>query len=489
MKLLLVAYIPLLPLEALRPCWSNPGSFAVIDNGVVLSMSLEAARSGIRMNMRSAGVAAIAPDTIILNRDAGKEELAINAIATALMQFTPEITFLPDFSIVLDVSASLTLFRGPVAVCARVMQSIKVLGFTAQLGAAPTAEGAWLLAHSYRTKGMPLRRRVLSMATLHRRLNVLPCDLLPATLPFHDWLTDIGAKRIGALRQLPRKGLLRRTSKELLLALDRAYGEAPEMFEWIKPPLQFSARVETFDRVEHADALLHGATSLILQLVGWLTSLQQSVRTFTLFLEHERGRSAVEPTELEIALAEPAWHEAHLIRLLKERLGKVELARPVIALRLEVLRIEPMLPPNQSLFPEPGGSPQDYNRLLELLTARLGRENVLVPSDVDDYRPEICNAWAEAAITRQKSQIEEILEGRPFWMLPKPIRLLMRDNRPFYGSPLKIINGPERLEAGWWNDDTAARDYYVAQGSDATCYWIYLERVKDAQWYLHGLFA
>ena len=452
-------------------------------------MSPEAARDGVRLGMRSGGVSAVAPDTVTLGRAFERETLALDAIATALMQYTPEVTFQNDFSILLDVSASLTLFKGPHALCLRVMRSIVTLGFTAQLGAAPTAEGAWLLARSYRTKGTVLRRRVISVEAMQHRLGLLPCSLMPAATPFHDWLNDIGAKRIGALRKLPRAGLLRRTSKELLATLDRAYGEAPEMFEWIRPPLQFNARVETFDRVEHADALLHGATRLILQLVGWLTSLQQAVRVFTFYLEHERGHAAVPPTKLEIMLAEPAWHEVHLIRLLKERLGKVELSAPVIAVRLEAKKIETMLPPNESLFPEPGGSPQDFHRLLELLTARLGPENVLTPANVDDYRPEVCNAWVPATEKKAKSQIDDIMDGRPFWLLPKPIALLVRDERPFYGSPLKIVSGPERLEAGWWNDQTAARDYYIAQGTDASCFWIYLERVKDARWYLHGLYA
>nr|WP_296002084.1 DNA polymerase Y family protein [Rugamonas sp.] len=478
-----------MPLEALRPRWSEPGPYAVIDQDQVMTMSAGAALGGVRAGMRSGGVSAVAPNTVMLERAPEKEELALDAIASALMQYTPELTFQSDFSILLDVSASLTLFRGAHALCSRVMRTIATLGFTAQLGAAPSAEGAWLLARSGRSKGLPLRRRVLSMTSMRRRLALLPCGLMPAAAPFHGWLNDIGARRIGALRQLPRAGLLRRTSKELLTTLDRAFGEAPEMFEWIKPPRRFSARMETFDRVEHADALLHGATRLILQLVGWLTSLQQAVRVFTFYLEHERGHAAVAPTALEIMLAEPAWHEGHLIRLLKERLGKVALSAPVIALRLEAVKIEAMLPPNASLFPQPGGSPQDYHRLLELLTARLGPENVLTPADVDDCRPEVCNAWLPATAKRPATPVEEILGGRPFWLLPKAIPLLMRDERPFYGSPLKIVSGPERLEAGWWNDQTVARDYYVAQGSDASCYWIYLERVKDARWYLHGLYA
>lgn len=457
--------------------------------GQVAALSPDAARSGVRLGMRIGGVSAIAPGTLVLERSLEKEALALDVIAMALLQYTPEVTFQDGFSILMDVSASLRLFKGPHAICGLVARSIAALGFSAHLGAAPTAQGAWLLARNTRRKGTVLRRRTLAMKSLERVLDRLPYELLPAAAAYGEWLAGIGAKNLGALRRLPRSGLLRRTGKELLADLDRAYGQAPEMFRWISVPLTFSERVETFDRVEHADALLHGATRLILQLVGWLTSLQQAVRVFTIVLEHERGRAAMPATELDIALAEPAWHEAHLLRLLKERLGKVELIAPVIALRLDAKKVEPMLPPNESLFPQPGGSPQDFHRLLELLTARLGAENVLTPAAIQDYRPEVCNEWVPLTEKYLTLDGDEVMEGRPFWLLPKPIALLMRGERPFYGSPLKIIQGPERLEAGWWNDQTAARDYFIAQGSDASCYWVYLERTKDARWYLHGLYA
>jgi protein ImuB len=74
-------------------------------------------------------------------------------------------------------------------------------------------------------------------------------------------------------------------------------------------------------------------------------------------------------------------------------------------------------------------------------------------------------------------------------VLQRPIALRMRDHRPFYTTPLRLIRGPERIEAGWWDDQTVGRDYYVAQGTDASCYWIYLERSQDARWFLHGMYA
>ena len=490
----------------MRPSWCEPGAYAVIDHDRVLVSSPQAARSGVRGGMRRGGVSAIAPGTTLLERDLEQEQRALNSVAMTLLQFSPEVTYAEDcaedFAVLLDVTASLRLFGGCLALCRKIGASIQTLGFTASLGTAPTAQAAWLLARSNDDRSAPARRRVLQMETMRRRLDRLPCGLLPAADLHQEWLQGIGCRTLGDLRKLPRAGLQRRTNKALLEVLDRAYGMAPELCEWIKAPPAFSERLEMPDRIEHAEALLFGARRLILQMVGWLVALQQAVSRVVLLLEHERGRAAIAPTPIEIALAEPTWQEEHLVRLLKERLARVELTAPVIAIRLTAETLSPMLPPTESLFPEPGGSPSDYKRLLELLVARLGNDKVLAPMPVPDHRPETCNRWEPATAASASSSAglgtststgeedDNETPDRPFWLLAKPIPLLLRDHRPFYGSPLKLIRGPERIEAGWWDDGLAVRDYFVAQGAEAACYWVYRERTQDeACWYLHGLFA
>ena len=489
LPILLCLYLPLIPLETLRPRWSKPGCHAVVEAGKVIAASSEARASGVRDGMRAAGVTAIAPQTMLLERSGEKERQALDAIAMTLLQFTPEVAFASDFSLIMNVTASLRLFGGVRALCRQIAADVLALGFTARLGAAPTATGAWLLARVERTRARPLRRRVIRHATLVRQLDHLPCPLLPGAAQFAPWLAGVGARDLAALRRLPRAGLLRRTSKPLLEQLDRAYGEAVEMFAWITIPAVFSAYVETFDRIELAESLLLGATRLIVQMTGWLVAQQRAVRRFSLTLHHERGRAAIAPTLLEIALAEPAWQHPHLIRLLRERLAKTELIAPVLGLRLDAHDLVALQPPTESLFPEPGGSPADFARLLELLTARLGTDKVLMPVCLADHRPEVCNAWVPATGKPGTTAIEGEVLARPFWLLPQPLALLVRDDRPFYGSPLHLLSGPERIEAGWWNDQIAARDYFVAQAADHSCYWIYLERTRVARWFLHGLYG
>src|SRR5262249_38236343 len=154
-----------------------------------------------------------------------------------------------------------------------------------------------------------------------------------------------------------------------------------------------------------------------------LCAKQLAAAAVTLSFEHERGRQALAPTLIEIALGEPAWREDHLLRLIKERLHHAELPAPAIALRLDVTKIASAQPATDNLFPTPGGTPEDHARLLELLIARLGAENVLRPAPTADYRPEIANRWVPVGASEKKIALPEGLP-RPTWMLETPVRLL-----------------------------------------------------------------
>jgi protein ImuB len=431
------------------------------------------------------------PDARIHERAPTLEFDARQAVALALLQYTPQVTEAEEATLLMDIGASLRLFGGIRALCARVRENVAALGFTAFIACAPTARGAWLLARAR-------AGRAIQMESLVRRLDALAVLLAPPARAYAAWFEGIGCTRLGELRRLPRPGLQRRCGGALLELLDAAYGLSPELFEWIAPPDTFHARLELFDRIEDAELLLAGARRLLLQLTGWLCARQLAVERITLKLEHERGRVARPATIVEVALAEPAWRDEHLVRLLKERLAKLALDAPVIGLGLEALQVQPMAPPNESLFPEPGGSEEDRMRMLELLAARLGADNVLQPLPRADYRPEQANVWVPVQqkvrdAARDARMPPDVMSlPRPTWLLAKPIALLMRNHRPFYGSPLRMASNPERIEAGWWNGPQT-RDYFIAEGQDHTLYWVYRERIglddAEPRWFLHGLFG
>ena len=493
MRLWIGLYLPQLPLEVFSPNWSSDPGSVVLEQERVLAISPAARAAGVRPGMRRGGVLMLMPEARLHERHPAREAEALQAVAMSMLQYTPQVAQAEEATLLLDIGASLRLFGGIRRLCARVRENLRALGFTACISCAPTARGAWLLAR--RNAG-----RAVRMDSLTRRLDRLPVVLLPPARAYASWFEGIGCERLDELRRLPRPGLQRRCGRALLDLVDAAYGLSPELFDWVAPPEHFQARLELFDRIDQADLLLAGAHHLVLQLTGWLCARQLAVERIRLLLEHERGRVARPPTALEIALAEPTWRDEHLVRLLKERLGKLELEAPVIGLALEAQQMRAMAPPSESLFPEPGGTEEDRLRMIELLVARLGADNVLQAVPLADYRPEVANVWVpveeRVSRTARAAGMPPDVQSlpRPTWLLAKPIALLIRNHRPFYGSPLKVASTPERIEAGWWSE-TQTRDYFIAEGQDHTLYWIYRERIvgsgEDAapRWYLHGLFG
>jgi protein ImuB len=339
----------------------------------------------------------------------------------------------------------------------------------------------------------------------------------------------------------------------LLTELEHAYTHAVWRQAPYLAPEQFIEQLDLLDRLEHTTALASFAERLALSLCTWLAAKQYALRSATLELHHERGRHACPPTALELAFGEPVWLMSQLMPLLHERLSRQSLAGPVVALTLRSQALASQHARSATLFPDPLHAPADYRRLLDLLFARLGAEQILQPAPLADHRPEIANNWvpfdastlrqtaltatestvststksavststksavststksaaststktAESAMTKQVASVAATrathdtasstrapLSERPFWLLAEPLLLNVRNDRPIYHGPLQLLRGPERIESGWWDHLRIARDYFVAQDQQAVRYWIYRERdTEQARWFLHGVFG
>lgn len=465
----------------------------VLERARVMSASAPAVAAGVRYGMRRGGVLALLPQAVQHERSLAREAQALQGAAMALLRYTPQASFGEDATILLDIGASLRLFGGIRALCRQVHRTVTQLGLTGVVGCAPTAAGAALLVRHGGGNALKQQR-------LDTRLDCLPVSALPAAAPCLEWLAGLGCNSLGMLRQLPRDGLQRRGDRamqQVLQQLDCAYGIAPELLAWIDTPAHFLQRIELPERIEYAEAALHTVQTLLVQLCGWLTARQLAVTHVRLQLEHERGRHAIAPTRLELQLATPTWQDSYLKRLLKERLTRLAVTAPIIAVSLEAIQTEAMAPISEHLFPEPGGSPADQRRLEELLVARLGADNVLTAAPLADHRPELANGWCSVMTPMTPMTLASwppTLPPRPAWLLSQPRPLTLRDHRPYYGSPLRLLSPPERIEAGWWNGAFVTRDYYVAEAANHCHYWIYRERIGDVDgiephWYLHGIFG
>ena len=76
---------------------------------------------------------------------------------------------------------------------------------------------------------------------------------------------------------------------------------------------------------------------------------------------------------------------------------------------------------------------------------------------------------------------------RPFWLLQSPLRLMLRNDALYWQGRLRILTGPERIAAQWW-DAVDQRDYFIARHENGAICWVFREQTSR-QWFLHGMFG
>ena len=492
--------------------------YALADHARILIPDLDALALGVRAGHARAHAIALAPGLALLAADPARETRAFEALALALLAYTPKVSFAQSHTLLLEVGSGLRLFGGVRALLARIAATVADCGHTARIACAPTAWGAWTLAQARATQASR-RWRVLKEPTLARVLDALPVTLAPFAAQHDHALTQIGCASLGDLRRLPREGIARRFGDGVLNWLAQARGEAPDPRVFFSAPPSFCAELELQARVDSAEALLFAARRLVMQLAGWLAAQQAALTAFELRLEHElASRHAPRTSSLTLAWAAPSRDAGHLLWLLREKLNQTELAAPVIGLALVAAGVSEYAAPNDTLFPMPEATDASLSQLFERIGARLGEQNVLQLFVEDDHRPERAMAarayrpgTRRAAASRkprhparssgearpQSAPAQSLLDlpdmplpsqPRPAWLLEKPLKLAMRGDRPVYRRPLKTLTRTERIESGWWDGEGVGRDYYVAADDQGRMFWLYRERI-GGQWYLQGLFG
>lgn len=422
---------------------------------------------------------------------------ALEGVATWCLQFTPRVAILePDSeapAVVMEAAASARLFGGKRKLVERVRDEAADLG-VARLSWAPTSLAAVALARAGRSNGFG--------KPLEQLLDELPHHALVAVAAHQATLARLGCQTLGQVRALPRGGISRRFDAQLLAALDQAYGVRPEAHAWHELPDTFRARLELMSRVELAPALLFGARRLLLQMAGWLAARHCGVAAFTLKWCHDvmRSRSAGDGGALTVRTAAPTRDIEHLTRLLAEHLAKVQLKAPVGDLELIADDVHALEEKTLPLLPTPQQAGESLALVLERIAARLGPERVLRPVITEDHRLEWMCHWQPASDQPARQQARTLEIPQPTFVLPEPLRLAMRGNRPLYQGVLQLLAGPHRVEGGWWDRTVVdgqpatrhvARDYWVALSEHAGVLWIFQTRLADdeAAWFLHGTFA
>jgi protein ImuB len=533
-----------LPLAAVASPGEREGApFAVVDGTharrPVVACNAAAAAAGVRPGLALNAAHALAPGLDVRDRAPVLEERRLQALARWGTGYTPFVSLEPPDTLLLEVRGSLRLFGGARALVERAVRELEAHGHAVACALAPTPRAALWLA-----RGAP-GALVDSPARLAGALSALSAAAAGWDERTYEQLARLGVRTLGELRRLPRDGLARRLEPVRLAELDEAFGLRPAPRRRHVLPERFRERVELTCELESLEHMAPAIERLLDRMGRFLRVRDAGVARLALTFVHRRAA----PTVVTLGRGAPCGEPAEWRLLARERLGRVELPEPVLAI---VLRTSVTLPLAGATASLPGLAAEESRAnagaLLDRLRARLGDAAVSGVCLVPEHRPE--RAWRrvtpaahggegvagrakDAAAkrtaatptaatlrppkpvgstsgiaaagaarpdlrrSRRTKAADRSSPGhavvpaapRPLWLLATPERLRVQQGQPCHDGFLRFEAGPERIESGWWDGHDVVRDYYVARTRTGVRLWIYREPGAAPRWFLHGVFG
>jgi len=464
-----------------------------------------AARAGITRGARLTDMKALVPSLHVVDADMAADAARLSALARWAQRWCPWTRVDGADGLMLETTGSDHLWGGEAAMLAQMRRAFAGLDLTARVAVAPTLGAAWALA---RFGACP--RELCGADALAERLGPLPVAALRLDADTVLLLKRLGLKTVGAVAGVPRTALARRFrhKNELPsnppLRLDQAFGRLAEplMPDDVPAPVRALARfAEPVTEVEAIGPVLDG---LLDDLTGQMDTRQLGARRLLLTGYRADGGSS----SVEAATSRPSRDPAHLRRLFRDRLERIDTGFGLDAMTLDAVVHEALGAAQQALV---GAADEsiDLARLIDRLVARLGPGAVLRPVARDSHVPERAEGLAPAGTQCVIVPTGESAEG-----VPRPLRLLVRpeEAQVLYavpdGPPAQLVwrrqthrivrsQGPERIAPEWWREKSTARlrDYYRVEDAEGRRYWIFREglpgdgRGGPPRWFVHGLDA
>lgn len=487
----LAIHLPLLAIEATGPAdgpvlvWRANGP-----RREVLAVNATAAALGAAPRQSLVDAQAIAPAVQPRPEEPDAERARLQALGLWALRFTPLVALDPPQGLLLDITGVEALFGGEAALLERVLSSLRRHGHAALGAIAGTGPLAAALAQAAPGTIAPSGQERAALAPLLLFALRIPVPVLAA-------LRRLGLERLGDLLAQPRAPLAHRFGAELILALDRALGEATAPFPSLRPPPDFHVTREFLEPLIARGGIDAVLSRLLPLLCQQLEDAGRGLRR--LVLRAHRGDGTMQ--EIVLGLGRSSRDAAHLAKLLERRLDTLEPRFGFERLDLLAEITEPLAALQSGM---PGAATQAVEEAaLAQLIDRLGQR---LP--VWRLAPRASH-WPE----RQAMRVEPFaaIETPPGWAArPRPLRLLRKpepievmallpDAPPrrlrWRGHWIEVsaAEGPERFEPEWWWDrpDRPLRDYYRVECADGTRLWICRAGLADEapRWFLHGAFA
>ncbi len=392
--------------------------------------------------------------------------------------FTSFVSIEPPNALLLEIKGSVKLFGSLAQLHADIDACWRRLALPAQSATAPSTLAALWLARSGTRSGTP--SQIEDVELLPTRLAKVPIACTAWDAERLQTLRAMGVTHLGELMRLPRAGLARRLTPALVRDLDIALARQAAPRRAFVPRERFRERCDFETEIEHVAYLEKALEPLVERCARFLRRRQAGIQALQLKLTHREGPA----TCVQLGLASITSERRRLSDVLCQKLSRLELRAPVRGMELISGSLRGLSASSLDVFAgfTGAGSRDGAPQLVERLRARLGEEAVYGVCLIPEHRPEA--AWRRVhevrltAATRIEEEISDQKLPRPVWLLNEPLSL----PKP------EILQGPERIESGWWDGKGVARDYYIARHSEGGRLWVFQER-QSKRWYVHGVFA
>jgi protein ImuB len=397
---------------------------------------------------------------------------ALQELGRHAQSFTSFVSLEPPNALLLEIKGSVKLFGSLQQLHADIDERWRRLARTAKSATAPSTLAALWLARA----GDP---------ALMEDIELLPSRLAKVPIACTGWqaeqlqtLRAMGVTSLGELMRLPRAGLTRRLNPALVADLDIALARQPAPRRAFVRRERFRERCDFETETEHVAYLEKALEPLIERCARFLRGRQAGIQALQLRLKHREGPV----TRVQLGLASITSERRRLSDVLCQKLTRLELRAPVRGMELISGSLRNLSASSLDVFAglTGAGSRDSAPQLVERLRARLGEEAVYGVCLIPEHRPEA--AWRrvhELCLTAGvKAEQGVDQQPRPVWLLSEPLPC----PKP------EVLQGPERIESGWWDGKGVARDYYIAVQPQGARLWVFQER-QSKRWYVHGVFA
>ena len=205
--------LPALPLDALG-AKSSAGMLALRHNNIIVMANDAAQQTGIAAGMSVSSAMSLCSALELRPRDLQAEQQYLENIALWAYRFSGDICLCPPNAVLLELSASLRLFKNLARLYRKFISAFRRRGLSVQLGIGHTPLAAELLSHQNISPAKLVNAAgQLHQDELHNALQALPIDLLPLAPKTLNTLREMGMHTLGNIQDLPRAELERRFGK------------------------------------------------------------------------------------------------------------------------------------------------------------------------------------------------------------------------------------------------------------------------------------